>query len=69
MSLDALADLIDRYFNDASFRTAFAADPDAAIEAAGFTLDEDERAALHTAVASTDDQALRSRVTRYSFGS
>ncbi len=70
MSLDAVADLIERYLNDASFRTAFAADPEAAVAAEGFKLDEAELAALHTACMQHDGgEALRPRVSRYSFGS
>jgi hypothetical protein len=70
MSLDAVADLVERYLNDAAFRTAFAADPNAAIADAGFELDASEIEALHSAVGATsNDQSLRPRVTRYSFGS
>jgi hypothetical protein len=69
MSHDAIADLVDRYLNDSAFRTAFAQDPDAAVAAAGFVLDESELAALHSTVTAHDDQALRPRVSKYSFGS
>ena len=69
MSLDAVADLVERYLNDAAFRTSFARDPEAAVAAEGFTLDESELAALHSMCKSEGDQPLRSRVTRYSFGS
>lgn len=70
MSLDAVSDLVERYLNDAAFRTAFARDPDAAVAAEGFTLDEAERAALHAmCIPDGRDQPLRPRVTRYSFGS
>jgi hypothetical protein len=69
MSFDAVADLIERYLNDPAFRTAFARDPDEAVAAAGFTLDENERAALHSTISAHDDQALRPRVSKYSFGS
>jgi len=69
MSLDAVSNLVERYLNDASFRTDFAADPEAAVAAAGFSLDPSELEALHGAVSSRDDQALRPRITKYSFGS
>jgi len=69
MSHDAVADLVERYLNDDAFRTAFADDPEAAVTAAGFELDADELAALHSTVSSHDDQALRPRVSKYSFGS
>jgi len=48
---------------------AFARDPDAAIVAAGFELDSEELAALHAHVSAHDNQALKPRVTKYSFGS
>jgi putative modified peptide len=70
MSLDAVSDLVERYLNDAAFRTSFARDPEAAVAAEGFTLDEAELAALHSmCISEGGDQPLRSRVTRYSFGS
>ena len=69
MSHDAVADLVERYLNDAAFRTAFGHDPEAAVAAAGFELDDDELAALHSTVASHDDQPLKPRVSKYSFGS
>jgi hypothetical protein len=69
MSHDAVADLVERYLNDAAFRTAFAQDPETAVVAAGFELDADELAALHSTVSSHDDQPLKPRVSKYSFGS
>jgi hypothetical protein len=48
---------------------AFARDPDAAVSAAGFELDSDELAALHSTVSSREDQPLKPRVSKYSFGS
>ena len=69
MSQDAVADLVERYLNDAAFRTAFALDPEAAVADAGFELDADELAALRSTVSSHDDQPLRPRVSKYSFGS
>ena len=69
MSLDAVADLVERYLNDAVFRTAFGNDPEAAVAAAGFDLDAGELEALHGAVSASDDQALRPRISKYSFGS
>jgi hypothetical protein len=69
MSQDAVADLVERYLNDAEFRAAFALDPETAVADAGFQLDGDELAALHATVSSHDDQPLRPRVSKYSFGS
>jgi hypothetical protein len=69
MSLEAVADLVERYLNDAAFRTDFAKDPEAAVAAAGFNLDAGELEALHGAVLAHDDQALRPRITKYTFGS
>jgi hypothetical protein len=69
MSLEAVANLVERYLNDAAFRTDFAKDPEAAVVAAGFNLDAGELEALHGAVLAHDDQALRPRITKYSFGS
>jgi len=68
MSRDAVADLVERYLNDEAFRLAFARDPEAAVLAAGFDLDSDELAALHTTV-SAHDEPLKPRVSKYSFGS
>ncbi len=68
MSHDAVADLVERYLNDPAFRTAFAADPGAAVAEAGFELDADELAALNATV-SAHDQPLKPRVSKYSFGS
>jgi len=69
MSHDAVADLVERYLTDEAFRMAFARDPDAAVSAAGFELDSDELAALHSTVSSREDQPLKPRVSKYSFGS
>jgi hypothetical protein len=69
MSQDSLAPLIDRYLNDPFFRAEFAHDPEAAIAAGGFTLDDDEREALHAAFWTHDDQPLKARVSRFTFGS
>jgi hypothetical protein len=69
MSHDAVADLVERYLNDPAFRSAFTQDPEAAVAAAGIQLDEDELAALHSTVSSHDDQPLKPRVSKYSFGS
>jgi hypothetical protein len=69
MSHEAVADLVERYLNDDAFRIAFAANPEAAVADAGFQLDDDELAALHSTVSSHDDQPLKPRVSKYSFGS
>jgi hypothetical protein len=69
MSRDAVADLVERYLNDEAFRLAFARDPEAAVAAEGFELDGDELAALHSTVSAHDDQPLKPRVSKYSFGS
>jgi hypothetical protein len=69
MSHDAVADLVERYLSDAAFRAAFALDPEAAVADAGFQLDADELAALRKTVSPNDDQPLRPRVSKYSFGS
>ena len=69
MSHDAVADLVERYLNDEAFRMAFARDPEAAVTRAGFELDGDELAALHASLSKRDDQALKPRVSKYSFGS
>jgi hypothetical protein len=69
MSQDAVADLVDRYLNDPAFRAAFAHDPEAAVLAAGFALDDAELEALHASVSKHGDQPLKPRVSKYSFGS
>jgi hypothetical protein len=69
MSHDAVADLVERYLNDEAFRTAFARDAEGAAIAAGFELDDDELAALHASLSKRDDQVLKPRVSKYSFGS
>jgi hypothetical protein len=69
MSQDAVAELVDRYLNDPAFRAAFVRDPEAAVIAAGFALDEAEFAALNATVSKRDDQPLKPRVSKYSFGS
>jgi hypothetical protein len=69
MSHEAVADLVERYLNDEAFRTAFARDPEAAVVAAGFELDDDELAALHATVSTGENQPLKPRVSKYSFGS
>jgi hypothetical protein len=69
MSQDAVADVIERYLNDPAFREAFARDAEAAVIAAGFALDEAEMEALHASVSKRDDQPLKPRVSKYSFGS
>lgn len=69
MSHDAVAELVERYLTDEAFRMAFARDPDEAVTAAGFELEADEIAALHAKVSARDDQPLKPRVSKYSFGS
>jgi hypothetical protein len=69
MSTAAVADLVERYLNDDDFRMAFVRDPEAAVTAAGFALDDDELAALHATVSADADQPLKPRVSKYSFGS
>jgi hypothetical protein len=68
MSHDALSDIVDRYLNDASFQAAFDADPERAVADAGYHLDDAELSALHSTVTSREDQPLRPRVSKYSFG-
>jgi hypothetical protein len=69
MSQDTVADLVDRYLNDPAFRAEFVRDPGAAVVAAGFVLDEAEMEALHATVSKRDDEPLKPRVSKYSFGS
>jgi hypothetical protein len=69
MSHDVISDLVERYLNDSAFASDFVHDPERAVTAAGFDLDESEIAALHARVLSHDDQVLRPRVSKYSFGS
>jgi hypothetical protein len=69
MSHEAVADLVERYLTDEAFRIEFARDPEAAVSAAGFELDSEELAALHFTVSNRDDQPLKPRVSKYSFGS
>jgi hypothetical protein len=69
MSADAVADLVDRYLNDPGFRVEFVRDPKAAVIAAGFVLDEAEMEALQASVSKRDDEPLKPRVSKYSFGS
>ena len=68
MSRDAVAALIDRFLNDPTFRAAFARDPEAAVRGEGFDLAEDEFDALRAAVWTHADEALKSRVSRGTFG-
>jgi hypothetical protein len=69
MSHDAVAELVERYLSDPAFQDAFSHDPEAAVTSAGFELDADELAALHAACVKHDDQPLKPRVSKYSFGS
>ena len=68
MSQDAVAALIDRFLNDPTFRAAFARHPEAAVRGEGFDLTEDEFVALRAAVGTHGNEALKSRVSRGTFG-
>ena len=68
MSQDAVAALIDRFLNDPGFRTAFARNPEAAVRDEGFDLTDEEFAALRAAVGAHGNEALKSRVSRGTFG-
>jgi hypothetical protein len=64
MSHDALATLIERWINDAQFRTDVRADPIRAIERAGVELSEPERAAVAAFDWSLPDRELAARASR-----
>jgi hypothetical protein len=68
VSADVIVALVDRYLDDPQFRDAFARDPEAAVRAAGFQLDEEHWAALHAADGLRLSEALKRRSSYVSFG-
>ncbi len=57
--------LMDRWMNDLGFRAALRRDPEGAVRTAGFTLSEDEAAALRSIDWSLTDEQLAARVSRF----
>ena len=68
MSQAGIDALVERYLDDPEFRADFSRNPEAAVRHAGFELDEAELAALHAADGVRLGEALRSRISRVSFG-
>jgi hypothetical protein len=61
MSREAVEYVLDRWINDAAFREALRADPEAAIRQAGIELDPAEWAAVRNATRLPDDHRLDAR--------
>jgi hypothetical protein len=68
MSQAGIDALVERYLDDPQFRTDFSRNPEAAVRRAGFDLDDEELVALHAADGVRLGEALRSRISRASFG-
>jgi hypothetical protein len=64
MSQAALAQVMDRYTNDPTFRTELKTDPQGAIERSGIQLDPKEREAVENIDWSLPDEQLKERVSK-----
>ena len=56
--------LVDRFLNDAAFHTDMLADPQAAIQASGLTLDAADWESLQTVVSSLGESGLAERISK-----
>ncbi len=61
---NALQELLTRWLNDVTFRDAFQADPQQAIQSSGLDFAPDELAALEAAQWNLSDGALAERVSK-----
>jgi len=66
MSTTALEQIMERYTQDPAFKAQLQADPEAAAQAAGLTLTDDDRAALRGLDFSLTDEQLQRRVSKAS---
>jgi len=64
MSREVLEELLERWMDDASFRTAVRQDPEEALRATGLELDENEWAAIRALDWSLSDEELSPRVSK-----
>ena len=64
MSQQTLEQLMQRYLDDAAFRTDMQQDPIAAAQSAGFNLDDGDREVLSSTDWGLPDQELKQRVTK-----
>ena len=64
MSREVLEALLERWMDDAAFRTALRQDPEAALHGTGLELDENEWAAFRALDWSLSDEELSSRVSK-----
>lgn len=62
MSRQALEQLVQRWKDDSAFREALQRDPEAAVERAGYRLDEQEWAVVRDTDWSQPDVELRTRM-------
>jgi hypothetical protein len=64
MSQAAVEELMDMWLNDEAFREEVRKNPEAAIRARGYDLDEDEWSAVQSIDWDISDQELRERVSK-----
>jgi len=66
MSREAIEELIDRWMDDAAFRTAVRQDPEGTVQATGLELNADEWAAIRAIDWSLSDEELMTRASKSS---
>jgi hypothetical protein len=64
MSQQGLAQVMDRYSNDAAFREKMRADPQGAIRSSGIQLDEQEMKTIQSMDWNLPDEHLKERVSK-----
>ncbi len=64
MAQDSMAQLMDRWTNDAAFRAQYEADPEQAIRAAGLDLSEEDWQTVRSANFELSDGALSERINK-----
>lgn len=65
MSEQGLAQVMDRYSSDASFRDKIRADPQGAIRSSGIQLNEQEMEAIQSMDWALPDEQLKERVSKF----
>jgi hypothetical protein len=66
MDQTAVSELMDKWMNDAGFRASLRQDPEGAIKATGYTMDEEQLKAFRAIDWSLSDEELTARASNQS---
>jgi hypothetical protein len=67
MASEAVDQLMDKWLNEPGFKEQLLADPEATVQAAGWTLSDDDWAVVRNVVAGLGDQELEGRISKLAF--